>query len=70
MTIVLKLDGIEVARITGSDIEHGRRVDPKAGMHITEMVADPHIYVQRTEGKTLWILNVSVSERMTVEELP
>ena len=70
MTLLLKLDGVEIARITGEGIVHGRRTDPAKGLMSTEMIDDPLVYVMRKYGKTLWVLNLSASPRMTCEEIP
>ena len=58
-TFVVKLDGVEVARLIGEDLECGQRGGE----------ADPKLVKKNHNGQTLFVLMGSSQKNVTVEKL-
>lgn len=68
MTYIVKLDGKEIARLTGEHIQFGRKVASGSLME-KQMVEDRSILKQLDAGgNTIWVMMLS-HRNLTVEEV-
>jgi len=58
-TYVVKLDGVEVARLTGEGLEHGHKLGE----------IDPKLVKKNHNGQTLFVLMGSSQKNVSVEKL-
>ena len=67
MLYLIKLDGQEIARISGERIQFGRKM-ASASLMEREMVDDRNVLKQLDEqGNVLWVLWLSHKGNLTVE---
>ena len=64
----IKLDGSEVARISGESIVSGKKVADKSWRDV-ELVDDPRMLRIVREGKTVAVFYVSTAENVSVEKV-
>lgn len=66
-TFVIKLDGSEVARITGEGITCGQKVVLNREKFVEEFVDDPKLLRIVRDGKSIVVWYVSSAKNVTVE---
>jgi hypothetical protein len=70
MTYVIKLNGVEVARVAGERIQFGRKMASSSLLE-RNTVDDTAVLRQLdAEGKTIWVMLLSHRGQITVEEIP
>lgn len=70
MTFLIKLDGVEVARVAGQRIQFGRKMASGSLME-KDTIDDREILKQLDEnGQAVWVLRMSHRGNLTVEEVP
>jgi hypothetical protein len=65
-TFVVKLDGVEVARLSGDGIQFGRRSKAHGS---SEMEDDPKMLKKVVNGQSLFVLMASSQKNIVVEKL-
>jgi hypothetical protein len=65
-TFIIKLEGVEVARLTGDGIQFGRRSKSHGS---SEMEDDPKMVKKVVNGQSLFVLMASSQKNITVEKL-
>jgi len=68
-TYSVKLDGKEVARITGKGITTAKKAQFIKGTYQTELVDDPKLLKLTVDGKTILVFYVSSEPNVTVEKV-
>jgi hypothetical protein len=68
-TYSVKLNGEEVARLTGEGIGIGRKVKEPGNLMATEFIDDPKMLNVKRDSKTILVVCVSSSADVTVEKL-
>jgi len=68
-TYSVKLDGAEVARVTGEGITTAKKAQFIKGSFETELVDDPKLLKLLVDGKTILVFYVSSDSNVTVERI-
>jgi|GEM_PF-4265922 len=68
-TYSIRVDGSEVARVTGDGITSSQRAQFKPGTFDTEVVDDPKLLKLVRGGKTILVFYVSQEKNVSVERV-